>query len=204
MDIWSFSHDSSTRLQEMLYVYVWMCVLMVHSVSVWVNVFSGACFTAVCISSLCSQTLDRSCEESIKTQSNGGLVLLHFASWEVLIGAFFQGEEKRKTTPLQLMNAFGDREITTDIERQITCFHCAHVWMKNRCLSSPPFIIVCGHNNMAAKQSALPNSHLSAKAYSWHPSTTGYQSKCITMNILGVVLEFAGTWVDSKCNVLLC
>lgn len=183
------------------------CVLMVHSVSVWVNVFSGACFTAACLSSLCSQTLDHSCEESIKTQSNGGLVLLHFASWEVLIRAFFffgVGGEKRKTTPLQLMNAFGDREITTDIERQITCFHCAHVWMKNRCLSSPSFIIVCGHNNMAAKQSTLLNSLLSAKVFSWHPSTTGYQSKCITMNKLGVVLEFTGTWVVSKCNVLLC
>lgn len=116
----------------------------------------------------------------------------------------FWGKEQRKTTPLQLMNAFGDREITTDIERQITCFHCARVWMKNRCLSSPSFIIVCGHNNMAAKQSTLLNSLLSAKAYSWHPSTTGYQSKCITMNILGVVLEFTGTWVGSKCNVLLC
>lgn len=117
---------------------------------------------------------------------------------------FFRRKEKRKTTPPQLMNAFGDREITTDIERQITCFHCAHVWMKNRCLSSPPFIIVCGHNNMAAKQSPSLNSHLSAMPYSWYPSTTGYQSKCITMNILGVVLEFAGTWVGSKCNVLLC
>lgn len=188
-----------------LTMFVCMWVLMVHNVSVWVNALSEACFTAVCLSSLCSQTLDRSCEESIKTQSNGGLVLLHFASWEVLIGAFFfRGEEKRKTTPLQLMNAFGDRKITTDIERQITCFYCAHVWMKNRCLSSLSFIIVCGHSNMAAKQSTLLKSLLSAKPCSWHPSTTGYQSKCITMNILGVMLEFTGTWVGSKCNVLLC
>lgn len=117
---------------------------------------------------------------------------------------FFRGEEKRKTTPLQLMNAFGDRKITTDIERQITCFYCAHVWMKNRCLSSLSFIIVCGHSNMAAKQSTLLKSLLSAKPCSWHPSTIGYQSKCITMNILGVMLEFTGTWVGSKCNVLLC
>ncbi|KAK2894664.1 hypothetical protein Q8A67_011893 [Cirrhinus molitorella] len=34
------------------------------------------------------KTLDRSCEVSITSQSNGGPVLLHFTSWEVLIGPF--------------------------------------------------------------------------------------------------------------------
>lgn len=57
-----------------------VCACRWYSVSVWVNVFSEPGFTAVCLFSLCSQTLDRSCEESIKTQRNGGLVLLHFAS----------------------------------------------------------------------------------------------------------------------------
>lgn len=38
-----------------------------------------------------------------------------------------------------------------------------------------------------------------------HSRTTGYQSKCITMNILGIiVLEFTDTQVVSKRDVLLC
>lgn len=44
-----------------------------------------------------------------------------------------------------------------------------------------------------------------AEVHTCHSCTTGYQSKCITMNILGIiVLEFTDTQVGSKRNVLLC
>lgn len=67
-------------------------------------VFSRACFTAVCLSTLWSQTLDRSCEVSITSQSNGGPVLLYFTSWEVLIGSFLGKWAKNSSTKADKCN----------------------------------------------------------------------------------------------------
>ncbi len=67
-------------------------------------VFSRACFTAVCLSTLWSQTLDRSCEVSITSKSNGGPVLLHFTSWEVLIGSFLGKWAKNSSTKADKCN----------------------------------------------------------------------------------------------------
>ncbi len=67
-------------------------------------VFSRACFTAVCLSTLWSQTLDRSCEVSITSKSNGGPVLLHFTSWEVLIGSFLGKWAKNSFTKADKCN----------------------------------------------------------------------------------------------------
>lgn len=56
------------------------------------------------VSPLWSQTLDRSCEVSITSQSNGGLVLLHFTSWEVLIGPFLGKWAKNGSTKADKCN----------------------------------------------------------------------------------------------------
>lgn len=88
-----------------VYIYIHcMYILMAHNVSKCVYVFSRACFTAVCLSTLWSQTLNRSCEVSITSQSNGGLVLLHFTSWEVLIGPFLGKRAKNGSTKADKCN----------------------------------------------------------------------------------------------------
>lgn len=171
-----------------------LCVYLLLSANVCV--FSRACFTAVCLSTLWSQTLDRSCEVSITSQSNGGLVLLHFTSREVLIGPFLGKRAKNGPTKADKCNrrqkdyqsngvkpALG----VTDVQTSLICVSAT--------CDSVTVTILQSH-----KSPFFPT-----ETHTCHSRTTGYQSKCITMNILGIiVLEFADTQVVSKRNVLLC
>ncbi len=112
------------------------------------------------------------------------------------LGLFWVSEQK--TAPLKLINAIGDRRITSQTE-----------WNQLSLLRRQRHASFVSHDMQFSYcyNSAIAQNHFffPTETHTCHSGTTGYQSKCITMNILGIiVLEFTDTQVVSKRDVLLC
>lgn len=169
---------------------------MAHTVSKCVYVFSKACFTAVYLSTLWSQTLDHSCEVSITSQSNGGPVLLHFTSWEVLIGPFLGKWAKNGSTKADKCNRRRKDYQSNGVKPALA------ITEAKACLICVPRHAI---QLLLQFRNHTESLFFPTETHTCHSGTTGYQSKCITMNILGIiVLEFTDTQVVSKRDVLLC
>lgn len=111
------------------------------------------------------------------------------------LGLFWVSEQK--TAPLKLINAIGDGRITSQTEwNQLSPLR---KWRHASFVSHDMRFSYC-YNSAITESLFSPT-----ETHTCHSRTTGYQSKCITMNILGIiVLEFTDTQVVSKRDVLLC